>query len=131
MQPHEVVIAQEEGKWKVYNTDEKLRWRKRDLELRKEIREMKNNQSFFWCSLCHNGLLGGELIVDKSTITYKTGKVTVSEKYRNLELRRSCIVDLSWRWIVFPIVTFEMNNMEKYSFLIFNKRRFMKVLNNN
>lgn len=51
-------------------------------------------KSYFVCSLCHNGILGGGLIVDENTITYKTGK---------------------------------MDNSEKYSFLIFNKRRFMKV----
>ena len=60
LHPYEVVITQEEGKWKVYNTDEragvygvvcyfdseseacedfikKLRWRKRQVELEKEI----------------------------------------------------------------------------------------------
>ena len=84
-------------------------------------------KSYFVCSLCHNGILGGGLIVDENTITYKTGKVSVEKKYRNLVLDRGNIVNLSWKWIVFPIVTFEMDNSEKYSFLIFNKRRFMKV----
>ena len=86
-------------------------------------------KSYFVCSLCHNGLLGGGLIVDENTITYKTGKITVDQKYRNLELCRSNIKDLSWRGILFPIVTFEMKDGEKYSFLIFNKGRFMKVYN--
>ncbi len=86
-------------------------------------------KSYFVCSLCHNGLLGGGLIVDENTITYKTGKVTVDKKFRNLTLCRSDIVDLSWKWIIFPVATFEMKNKEKYSFLIFNKRRFMKIYN--
>ena len=84
-------------------------------------------KSYFVCSLCQNGLLGGGLIVDEKTITYKTGKVTVDKKYRNLELNRSDIADLSWKSAVFPIATFEMKNGEKYSFMIFNKPRFMKV----
>ena len=84
-------------------------------------------KSYFVCSLCHNGLLGGGLIVDENTITYKTGKIIVDQKYRNLELCRSNIRDLSWKSIVFPIATFEMKDGEKYSFMIFNKSRFMKV----
>ena len=84
-------------------------------------------KSYFVCSLCHNGLLGGGLIVDENTITYKTGKITVDQKYRNLELSRSNIRDLSWKRIIFPIATFEMKDGEKYSFMIFNKSRFMKV----
>ena len=86
-------------------------------------------KSYFVCSLCHNGILGGGLIVDESTITYKTGKVTVDKKYRNLVLRREDIAALSWKRIIFPMASFEMKNGEKYSFLIFNKRRFMKVYN--
>jgi len=86
-------------------------------------------KSYFACSLCYKGILGGGLIVDENTITYKTGKVTVDKKFRNLELSKGNIVDLSWKRIIFPIVTFEMKNGEKYSFLIFNKRRFMKAYN--
>ncbi len=86
-------------------------------------------KSYFVCSLCHDGLLGGGLIVDENTVTYKTGKVTVEKKYRNLELSRSDIKDLSWKRGVFPIATFEMKNGEKYSFMIFNEGRFIKVYN--
>ncbi len=86
-------------------------------------------KSYFLCSLCHNGIVGGGLIVDEKTINYKTGKVTVDKKFRNLELSRDDIVALSWKWVVFPIATFEMKNREKYSFLIFNKKRFMNVYN--
>ena len=84
-------------------------------------------KSYFVCSLCHNGLLGGGLTVDENTVTYKTGKITVDQKYRNLELSRDDIKDISWKGSVLPIATFEMKNGEKYSFMIFNKRRFMKV----
>ncbi len=86
-------------------------------------------KSYFVCSLCHNGIIGGGLIVDDNTITYKTGKVTIDNKYRNLELKRSDIVNLSWKWIIFPVATFVMKNADKYTFLIFNKWRFIKVYN--
>jgi hypothetical protein len=86
-------------------------------------------KSYFACSLCHNGLLGGGLIVDENTITYKTGKITADKKYSNLKLSRNSIKNLSWKRIVFPIATFEMKDGEKYSFMIFNKWRFIKVYN--
>ena len=82
---------------------------------------------YFICSLCHKGVLGGGLIVDEQAINYKTGKVTLDSKYRNLVLKRDEIGSLSWKWVLFPKATFEMKNGEKYSFLIFNKWRFMRV----
>lgn len=82
---------------------------------------------YFICSLCHRGVLGGCLIVDEQVINYKTGKVTVDSKYRNLVLNRDDIRSVSWKWVIFPKATFEMKNGEKYSFLIFNRWRFVKV----
>ena len=88
-------------------------------------------KSYFVCSLCYDGILGGGLIVDEDSIVYKTGKTTVAGKFRNLELRRDDIISLSWKRVLFPVATFEMRNGEKYSFLIFNKKRFMKVFDQN
>lgn len=82
---------------------------------------------YFVCSLCHHGLLGGGLIVDEKTITYKTGKVTVDSKYKNLVLNRADILSVSWKWVIFPMAAFEMKSGEHYCFLIFNKRRFTKI----
>ena len=84
-------------------------------------------KSYFICSLCHNGLLGGGLIVDENTITYKTGKVTIENKYRNLVLNRNNIISITWKRIIFPIVTFKMKNGEDFSFMVFNKSRFMRI----
>lgn len=82
---------------------------------------------YFMCSLCHNGILGGGLIVDEQVLNYKTGKVTVDSKYRNLVLNRDDILSVSWKGAIFPKATFKMKSGEKYNFLIFNKWRFMKV----
>lgn len=82
---------------------------------------------YFICSLIHNGVLGGGMIVDENTINFKTGKITVDNKYRNLVLNRDDILSLTWKWTIFPKATFEMKNGEKYSFLIFNKWRFTKI----
>ena len=78
----------------------------------------------FMCSLCHNGILGGGLYLDPQAVTYRTQKLTVSEKYRNLILPLKDIKEISWKWIVFPVATFYMKNGEHYRILIFNKWRF-------
>ncbi len=86
-----------------------------------------NMKKSFMCSLiCHNGIVGGGIYIEDASITYKTNKLTVDKKYRNLVLPFNEINELTWKWIVFPIVTFHMKNGEKYKVLIFNKWRFEK-----
>ena len=84
----------------------------------------------FMCSLCHNGILGGILYLDKKTVTYRTNKLTVDKEYRNLILPIDEIAELTWKWVVFQIATFRMENGEKYRILIFNKHRFKKWFQN-
>ena len=81
----------------------------------------------FMCSLiCHNGIVGGGLYIENNAITYKTNKLTVDRKYRNLVLSLNEIRELTWKWIIFPIATFHMTSGENYKVIIFNKRRFKK-----
>ena len=80
----------------------------------------------FVCSLCHNGILGGGLYLDSQSLTYKTNKLTVDKKYRNLVLPMQEIKEISGKWRVFPIATVNMKNGELYKFIIFNKSRFAK-----
>lgn len=80
----------------------------------------------FMCSLCHNGILGGGLYLDSQSVTYRTQKLTVNEKYRNIVLPLNEIKDITWKWIVFPIATFHMKSGEEYKMIIFNKSRFTK-----
>ena len=84
----------------------------------------------FICSLiCHNGILGGSLYLDKNSVTYKTNKLTVDKAYRNLVLPMDEIVGFTWQCIVFPIATFRMKNGVVHKFIIFHKRRFNKYYN--
>lgn len=80
----------------------------------------------FVCSLCHNGILGGGLYLDSISLTYKTNKLTVDNKYKNLVLPMREIKEITWKWIVFPVATVFMKNGEQYKFIIFNKPRFVK-----
>ena len=83
-------------------------------------------QKVFVCSLCHRGIIGGGLYLDAENLTYKTQKLTVDKKYRNLVLPLPEIRELTWKWFLFPVAAFRMNNGEEYTFLIFNKTRFEK-----
>ena len=80
----------------------------------------------FICSLCHNGILGGCLYLDNQSLTYKTNKLTVDPKYKNLILPIQEIKEISWEWIIFPIATVSMRNGEHHKFIVFNKSRFVK-----
>lgn len=80
----------------------------------------------FMCSLCRDGILGGGLYLDNQCVIYRTQKLTVNEKYRNLVLPLKEIRKITWKWIFFPVATFYMKNGEKYKIIIFNKRRFDK-----
>ena len=81
---------------------------------------------FFVCSLCHNGIIGGGLYLDSQSLTYKTSKLTVDKKYRNIVLPLQEIEEISWKLILFPLATVSMKNGEQYKFIIFNKPRFEK-----
>ena len=49
----------------------------------------------FVCSLCHNGILGGGLYLDSQSLTYKTNKLTVDKKYRDLVMPLQEIKEIS------------------------------------
>ena len=83
----------------------------------------------FVCSLCHNGILGGGLYLDNTSLTYKTNKLTVDKAYRNLVLPLNEIKKIDWKWIIFPVATFRMASGKQYKFIIFNKKRFNKYYN--
>ena len=83
---------------------------------------MKNT---FVCSIiCNGGILGGGLYLDDKTLTYKTNKLTVDAKYRNLVLPLSEIKEISWGRVLFPIATVHMKHGGDYKFLLFGKARF-------
>ena len=83
-------------------------------------------KKYFICSLCHNGILGGGLIVDDNSVTYKTNKLTVAPEYRNLVLPLKEIRDITWKQILFPVATFHMANGDEFRYLIITKNRFIK-----
>ncbi|MBQ6451561.1 MAG: hypothetical protein IJJ29_06525 [Solobacterium sp.] len=86
-------------------------------------------KQYYVASLCRKGILGGGIVADDEGITYKTGKVTVSEKFRNLEMKYRNIRDYAMKWVLcFPVFTISMNDGENYKFIIFSPKRFEALL---
>lgn len=85
----------------------------------------------FSVSLCKNGLIGGWITIGEVYMVYKTGKVTIPEKYRNFVMAYSDIFSVIEGSLLFlPTVTVKMKNEEEHKFLVFNRRKFLDVLNN-
>ncbi len=86
---------------------------------------------YYIASLCREGILGGGIVANDEGITYKTGKVTVSPKLRNLEMKYRDIQDFSKKWVLcFPVFTISMNDGENHKFIIFSPKRFDTLLRN-
>ena len=83
-------------------------------------------KSFVSSLIFSNGIVGGGVYIEDTVIIFKTNKLTVDKKFKNLTLDINEIESLTWQWIIFPIATFIMKNGEKYKFIIFNKSRFQK-----
>ena len=87
-------------------------------------------KKLFLCSLiCSGGILGGRIRVEENAISYKTNKLTVDRKYRNLVLPLNEIRELSWQWIICPVATLRMVSGERYKFMVFNKKGFDRCYN--
>ena len=86
-------------------------------------------KDYFVVSLCKNGMIGGGIVADLETLTYKTGKLTVPVKYRNIQMRYTdiCAVETGW-FLLFPTVTLKMKREEAYKFVVFARKRFVKCL---
>jgi len=87
-------------------------------------------QNIFTVSLCKNGILGGYIVVGEVSMIYKTGKVTIPEKYRNLVMEYKDIFSVTEGKMLFlPTISFKMKNDEEYKFIVFARKRFLEALN--
>lgn len=110
---------------------DKAEQERKELNLKLIKRTFENQmKNTFSVSLCKNGLLGGWLVVGEVSMIYKTGKVTIPEKYRNLVMEYHDILSVAEGSLVFlPIVTIKMKNEEEYKFIVFKRKRFLETLN--
>ncbi len=99
----------------------------RKLMKRTFVSQMKHT---FSVSLCKNGILGGWIVIEEDSMTYKTGKIMIPEKYKNLEMKYKDILSVMEGNLFFlPTVTVKMENEEEYKFVVFGRKRFLEILN--
>lgn len=80
-------------------------------------------------SICREGVLGGSLRIEDHGLRYRTNKLTVSPMLRDLFLAFSDIREIRPRWwLIFPLITVEMRDGERYSFILFGQRAFFRAL---
>ena len=87
-------------------------------------------KQMFIVSFCCHGMLGGDIIADEDAITYKTGKLTIPSKYRNLRMKYSDIAyvyrDKAAR---LPAVSIHMKSCENYKFVFFlTRKKFFELM---
>ena len=86
-------------------------------------------KKYYIASICREGILGGGIVADDEKITFKTGKLTVSPKLRNLEMKYRNIQSYSKKWVFcFPVFSIAMNDGEIYKFIIFSPGKFAELL---
>jgi len=87
-------------------------------------------KKYFIVSLVKGGLWGGGIVADADAITFHTGKVTISQEYRNIKMKYEDICEVTIGWLfILPTVTLKMRNGNEYRFAIFfNRKRFVDTL---
>ena len=87
-------------------------------------------KKYFIVSLVKNGILGGSIVADSEAITYHTGKLTIPDQYRHLEMKYKDICRVTTGWLfILPTVLIEMQNGEKFRFAVFfSRKRFVNTL---
>lgn len=81
-------------------------------------------------SLCKNGILGGGLYIDDEKVTFRTGKVTVPQRLKNLEMYFAYIDNMyEGSMLLLPTVTIKMKNGEEWKFIVFSRNSFVSNLN--
>ena len=79
-------------------------------------------------SLCKNGLLGGSLYVDDEKIAFRTGKLTVPPRIRNLELHFNNLVGIRKEYIlILPVAAVSMKNGEEWKFFVLRRNDFVRM----
>jgi hypothetical protein len=102
----------------------------RKHSINQNLKEDIHMKKYFVVSLVKNGILGGGIVADSEAITYHTGKLTIPEQYRHLEMKYKDICKVTTGWLfILPTVLIEMQNGEEFRFAVFfSRKRFVNTL---
>ena len=83
----------------------------------------------FAASLCWYGAQGGGLYADDKGLVFRAQKLTLPDDLKKFGFAYSEIKSASrCRAFVFPAVNILLENGEKYKFIVFDRKRLMKIL---
>ena len=83
----------------------------------------------FYASLFYEGVRGGAIVVNDYAIVYKNQTLTLPSEYKNIVMPFADIDKIeSGRALLFPTFTIYLRNGKFYKYLIFNRKRFYKTL---
>lgn len=86
----------------------------------------------FAASLCWYGAHGGGLYADDTGLVYRAQKLTLPEELKKLAIAYSDINAVTrCRSFILPAVTFKLCNGKEYKFIVFRRKRLLKILYNN
>lgn len=82
-------------------------------------------------SIIWKGVLGGGIITEDDKMTYRTGKLLIPEKIKNLEMKYCDIQSIiCGRILLFPTIEVVLPE-ESYKFIVFNRKGLLKNINLN
>lgn len=80
---------------------------------------------------CESGIIGGGIWLNNDAIIFNTQKLIVPVMYKNIRILYWDVKEISIYQVLFtiPVVTIHLKQGLTYKFIIFNRNRFLKVLN--
>lgn len=89
---------------------------------------MKDKNSFY-ASIYYGGLLGGAAYLDGDGFNFKCRKATADKEIRDLKIRYDDIQSVCFeRKLLVPLTVIRTFSGTKYRFLIFNRKKFINIV---
>lgn len=83
----------------------------------------------FYGSLCYHGIRGGAICVRGGFVIYATKTLTLPQAYRNIRIPIGEIQHISCgRKLLLPVVHLCLKDQTRYSFVVFCRKRFLRLL---
>lgn len=85
----------------------------------------------FYASACIQGIHGGAIKLTDDAFYFVCQKITIPNDYKMLKIPYENIELISYHMfaLIFPIVKIKVKTGKKYKFVIFNKRKFQRCIN--
>ena len=83
----------------------------------------------FAASLCWYGAQGGGLYADDKRLVFRAQKLTLPDDLKKIGISYSEIKEaIRCRSFLFPAVNLQLENGNEYKFIVFGRKRLLKIL---